>query len=1064
MNKLLFENTDSKSNQSNYTESIASLSPKSQERLPESQKPRPINETPLSTKGNVKSYCRLRPNNTYNSSLDRFKLENNSKTLIVDFTADADRNNPSRQFAYKYNFTEVFWSYTSNLEIYEKVCKKNIEELFSQHKSSLIFVYGITNSGKTYTVNGNEQFPGILQLSLIELFKKYESHKQNNDLCQLTCTYIEIYNEEAFDLLSNDRKKIKIGGTTNKFYPQGNIVKKIEKISDFTFCLKVGESNRTKAETNVNQNSSRSHSIFRVELSYEDSRIEEPVSFCIVDLAGAERVSRSGVLGNGVIETGNINSSLLVLKKCFSAMEANSRINNIENKLIVPVRESKLTMLFKEYFAPHQNISVICTINPDKYDMLDIRSVLNFGAKAMKVKPMKSWIPISNYSSREVSPNKSRSKNNNSLIKDKKRYRMYTEKKYLNYNPKNNFSKEKASKNREDYYSNDHSNNKKKNNAISLDKPQNIKIIKNKKFENNHIIANNIRHVDLNNENSNNNGQIYSSTNDENSNNNAQINLSRNGEQSNNSSNSNLFKILSNSINEQRIKCSTNPFELVINNSNFFVKNSPSKEKMKLEQELKEKKQKEMSKKGNEIKQMLLDLLIKKKYYNNFERNIEIYENQCNNIDLTEAEILLSRKNNIFSLKNPFIKNYKEDKHILSKSHQINLAYENVIKEKILKNENNINISYKGTTKNNNIESFKNYNQDIPNNDFDIIRANKEFIEELQIKLNNSNNEIEQKMIQEFLDRSFQQYEKSQFKAHFGIGESLIKKIPEQQNKKEDNQFVHNFDIINNDIEMADNFNNKNNDYNIDIDDIFENTFNYKGKKGINKAKEEINNEKDDNKENKDENVINKDDKDCSEEICDIEKKKKNKKKKKKDKNDESDDNCEKEKSKKPKKSKKNKKSKKKKEKDEEKEEENNEDKGEENNEDKEENKEGDKEKEKEEKIDEEKNEEEKTNEDNDKDEDQTQNGDKKYPKPKSKKRNKKKYRKKSHDSNTNDDDTSDEKNESVILPAKNNKKKKRKNKKKKMESDDDIDGDNSFNEENGNIKPIKSKKNRSKK
>ena len=478
MSKFPFENSDSKSSQSNFSENMISFSPKSQDRFPESQKPLSINETPLSTKGNVKSYCRIRPNNTYNSSLNKFKIENNSKTLIADYTAESDRNNPSKQFIYKYYFTEVYWSHTSNQEIYEKVCKPNIEELFSNHKSSLIFVYGITNSGKTYTVSGNEEFPGILQLSLIELFKKFDKLKENNNLWHLTCTYIEIYNEEAFDLLSNDRKKIKVGGTTNRFYPVGNIVKSIEKISDFTFCLKIGEANRTKAETNANANSSRSHSIFRVELSYEDdSHSIDPVSFSIVDLAGAERVSRSGVLGNGVLETGNINSSLLVLKKCFSAMEANSRINNIENKLIVPVRESKLTMLFKEYFAPHQNISVICTINPDKNDMMDIRSVLNFGAKAMKVKPMKSWIPINNYNSREVSPNKSRGKGNNSSIKDKKRYRMYTEKKYLLYNPKNNFSKEKTSKNREDYYSNDHSNNKKKNNFISLDKT-NLRILK----------------------------------------------------------------------------------------------------------------------------------------------------------------------------------------------------------------------------------------------------------------------------------------------------------------------------------------------------------------------------------------------------------------------------------------------------------------------------------------------------------------------------------------------------------------------------------------------------------
>ena len=65
------------------------------------QKPPP--EAPINTKGSVKSYCRIRPNNTLYSSLDRFTLENNNKTLIVDFTADQDKSNPSKQYKYKYN-------------------------------------------------------------------------------------------------------------------------------------------------------------------------------------------------------------------------------------------------------------------------------------------------------------------------------------------------------------------------------------------------------------------------------------------------------------------------------------------------------------------------------------------------------------------------------------------------------------------------------------------------------------------------------------------------------------------------------------------------------------------------------------------------------------------------------------------------------------------------------------------------------------------------------------------------------------------------------------------------
>ena len=482
MNKLLLEYTNSNSSQSNTTENIISLSQSSQEKIIDNQiqKNQIQNETPLSTKGNVKSYCRIRPNDSLYPTL-KYEILNNNKILRVDFKTEQDKNNSSKQSLFKYyNFTEIFGEKTTNLQIYEKVCDQSIEELFSKHKNALIFVYGITNSGKTYTVNGDLQNPGILQFSLLYLFKRYQIFKKDYDL-QLTCTFIEIYNEEVFDLLSKERKKIKIREMGNKFFPQGCIVKNIETEQDFTNALTIGELNKTKAETNVNPYSSRSHSIFRVEISYRNNQFIGPVSFCMVDLAGAERVGKSGVLGNSVKETGNINSSLLVLKKCFDAMEANSRPNFAEKKVIVPVRESKLTMLFKEYFADHQNISVICTINPIKKEILDIKNVLSFGAKVMKVKPIKSWIPTYNSSSREVSPNKIELRDNTPL-KDKKIYRLFTDKKYIkhynNNNSQKSISKEKNNKCNEDYYSNHLSNNKKKNNNInSSGKTQNIKFL-----------------------------------------------------------------------------------------------------------------------------------------------------------------------------------------------------------------------------------------------------------------------------------------------------------------------------------------------------------------------------------------------------------------------------------------------------------------------------------------------------------------------------------------------------------------------------------------------------------
>lgn len=845
-----YKNINNQSKPNNILDDLKSLSSNSQEGIEIMQSNISQNETPLSAKGNVKSFCRIRPNNTLFSCLDKFTIENNNKTLQVDFTQENDKFNPSKQNLVKYNFTEIFGTSSSNQEIFEKICKENINQFFSEHKNCLIFVYGITNSGKTYTVIGDLHSPGILQLSLNYLWKEFDSLKSNNNLWQLKCTYIEIYNEEIYDLLSKERKKLKISGTTsNKFYPQGAIIKNIKDKKDFSNILKIGEINRSKGETNSNHNSSRSHSIFRIELSYngtDNKVLKEPISICIVDLAGAERASKSGVSGNGLKETGNINSSLLCLKKCFDAMEINSKVNCAEKKVIVPVRESKLTLLFKEYFAAHQNISVICTINPDKNEINDIRSVLNFGSHAMKVKTIKSWIQT-NYCSRDISPNKNWNKdNNNQNYKDQKRFRMYTSKKYLDKNY--NDSKEKDSKCKEDYSS---LSVKKKINFLSSEKKiQNIKLTNKKKNELKNISKNN------------------SIINDENDDNYIYL--------------------------KERQKCISNPYQLMATN-NFYVKYIPEKPKEKLEEKMKEKQQEikdNISKKGDAIKHAFLEFL-KKVYYDNLNHNIEIYETQCENIDTKEIEILLLKNKNIsYTYVNPLIKT-NEDKNTFSKNLKIcgdnNLVY-------------------------------------AP--ELDAIRTNNQIEELVQIKLNNSN-EHDMTKINDYLDRSFEQYQTTKFKAYFGIGDSLIKKTEDDKKniKKENKQeIVENFTTLNNDREMADKINYNENETIIN-EEMFSNEYNYK-KKGKNKIKnnekykeqnltKEEKDEKDDNDENvensKNKKSINTDDEIESKKTCDIEienndndkkKKKKSKKKVKSKKKKETKQNKENEKKKKNKKKK----------------------------------------------------------------------------------------------------------------------------------------------------------------
>ena len=717
MNKIIIKNSMSNSSQSNNSDSSNPLSPKRQEVNSEIKKMPSQNETPLSSKGNVKSYCRIRPNNTIYSFSNKFTIENNNKTLSVDFTPENDRGNPSKQIKIMYNFTEIFGENTKNIEIYQKICKTSVEELFSKHKNSLIFVYGITNSGKTYTVNGDLENPGILQYSLSKLVEEFKKLKEKNDEWKLTCTYIEIYNEEIFDLLSVERNKLKLAGSSNKFYPQGAIIKNIKEYDDFTNAFEIGEFNRSKGNTNSNPYSSRSHAIFRVELSYKGNSDKnkiylEPVSLCIVDLAGAERVSKSGVKGNGLKEAGNINKSLHCLKKCFKAMEANSKNNCLEKKEIVPVRESKLTLLFKEYFVAHQNISIICTINPDRNEMLDIRSVLDFGSHAMKVKTIKSWIETNNYNSRDMSPTNSGNRNNSPLPKVK-RYRMFTNKKYLD---KNYNSKEKDNKCKEDNNSNDSSfSNKKYKNFFS----SGHKLV-HSKLKGQNITQN----ISLN-------FRPINPSNDENSINNSNLNLNY----------------------EERKKCTTNPFQLLPSN-NFFLKYSASKEKQNLEEKMKQKEMKEnLSKKGDDIKHAVASIL-KKMYYENLNQSIEAYENQCKNIDLYEIEMLLSKNSNRFyTFKNPFIKNYEEDKKIFCQ----NL--------KICGDNNLVFTSDITLSRNNN---------------------NKILDDLINLRYEDSNeHEHDQTKINDYLDRSLEQYQPTNFKAYFGIGESLIKKAEDENKIKE---------------------------------------------------------------------------------------------------------------------------------------------------------------------------------------------------------------------------------------------------------------------------------------
>jgi hypothetical protein len=315
--------------------------------------------------------------------------ENDDKTLQINIDPNVLKKMNSIS---SYTFSKIFTENSTQEEVFEIVCKNLVDELL-MGKSGLVFTYGMTNAGKTFTVVGGGSNPGILPRSLTYLYSLLD-----NLNLKVFCNYVEIYNEEVFDLLSHDpknknfKKKLQVKLKSEKFVLQDVSSTQLQNIDDFNSALNKGISKKAHAATNLNQNSSRSHTIFKIILKKEQTD-EEEISLSIVDLAGSERADRTGAGGKELLEACKINNSLMVLGKCMEAM----RHNSISiNKKIVPFRESKLTMLFQEYFQGEENITMITNINPRKEDFEETVRALNYSCIAKEIKPVRSKLVNTN--------------------------------------------------------------------------------------------------------------------------------------------------------------------------------------------------------------------------------------------------------------------------------------------------------------------------------------------------------------------------------------------------------------------------------------------------------------------------------------------------------------------------------------------------------------------------------------------------------------------------------------------------------------------------------------------
>jgi len=213
----------------------------------------------------------------------------------------------------------------------------------------------------------------------------------------VTASYFEIYNEVLFDLLdAADRKKkpqSQKGGLEIKEHPVlGVYVKGLQEIvvdssAKMESLIEQGMKNRTTASTQMNADSSRSHSVFTITIHQKDVDDESKNIFAkvnLVDLAGSERQKSTGASGATLKEGANINKSLSALGNVINALVENSK----GKSTFVPYRNSKLTRVLQESLGGNSITAMLAALSPAGSNFDESLSTLKYANRAKDIKVM----------------------------------------------------------------------------------------------------------------------------------------------------------------------------------------------------------------------------------------------------------------------------------------------------------------------------------------------------------------------------------------------------------------------------------------------------------------------------------------------------------------------------------------------------------------------------------------------------------------------------------------------------------------------------------------------------
>lgn len=249
----------------------------------------------------------------------------------------------------------------------------------------------MTGAGKTHTMLGDlrnpDGEPGIITLVVNDLFSRFESEENSNYEFSVKFSYVEIYNEQAKDLIGDSTENLMIVEDQTRGVVALNLTEHtIQNSKEVLELMQLGNSRRKMAETNSNQFSSRSHAIVQLAVQKRDKTKDVTSTytqskFLLVDLAGSERAAVSENRGMRQIEGANINRSLLALGNCINTLsDPNKR------GAFVPYRDSKLTRLLKDSLGGNTKTIMIACVSPCHLHYEETANTLKYASNAKRIK------------------------------------------------------------------------------------------------------------------------------------------------------------------------------------------------------------------------------------------------------------------------------------------------------------------------------------------------------------------------------------------------------------------------------------------------------------------------------------------------------------------------------------------------------------------------------------------------------------------------------------------------------------------------------------------------------